>query len=70
MDYQGIRHGPAEVMERLARGETVDPAAYYFRIMARFSTSDTRFEWLNRTLVVGTGHRLPQGPVYNLFEVA
>jgi len=26
----GLRHGPPEVMEALARGEAVDPAAYYF----------------------------------------
>src|SRR5437764_822925 len=28
---EGLRHGPAEVMDRLARGEAVDPDLYYFR---------------------------------------
>src|SRR5580698_299325 len=27
----GLRHGPREVLAALARGETVDPASYYFR---------------------------------------
>jgi len=31
----GARHGPAEVMQRLALGEDVDPATYYMRTAAR-----------------------------------
>src|SRR2546427_11911257 len=27
----GLRHGPPEVLAALARGESVDPARYYFR---------------------------------------
>jgi hypothetical protein len=30
--YAGMRHGPPEVMARLAQGETVDPSEYYFRV--------------------------------------
>jgi hypothetical protein len=69
MTYSGVRHGPPEVMARLGRGEEVDPAAYYFRIVASFATSAPRYEWLNRIVAVGTGHRLPAGPIYNLFEI-
>ncbi len=36
----GLRHGPPAVMERLARGDSVDPALYYFRTVMRFETSD------------------------------
>src|ERR1051326_763314 len=32
MTYLGMRHGPKEVMDRLARGENVNPSEYYFRI--------------------------------------
>jgi hypothetical protein len=67
--YQGLRHGPAEVMRRLAAGEAVDPADYYFRINPVFETASERYGWLNRILAIGTGHRFPDGPVYNLFEV-
>jgi hypothetical protein len=69
MTYQGLRHGPREVIERLAAGETVDPASYYFRITAAFETASDRYGWLNRIVAVGTGHRLVDGPIYNLFEV-
>src|SRR5262245_31850240 len=33
VDAEGYRHGPTEVMERLARDETVDPTLYYFRTL-------------------------------------
>jgi hypothetical protein len=37
--YRGIRHGPADVMSRLDKGEIVDPAQYYFRTQAQFETA-------------------------------
>ncbi|MFI6509536.1 DUF3237 domain-containing protein [Streptosporangium sp. NPDC050855] len=53
----GVRHGPPPVMERLSRGEPVDPAEYYFRLFCRFETGDARYLWLNRTLAVASGSR-------------
>jgi Protein of unknown function (DUF3237) len=69
MAYHGLRHGPREVIERLGRGEAVDPASYYFRVAASFETASDRYGWLNRILAIGTGHRFAGGPIYNLFEV-
>ncbi|OHT19139.1 DUF3237 domain-containing protein [Edaphosphingomonas haloaromaticamans] len=69
MSYTGIRHGPAEVMARLGRGEDIDPTTYYFRIAPVFATSASRYEWLNRIVAIGVGHRLAHGPIYNIFEI-
>lgn len=69
MTYRGYRHGPAAVMDRLNRGEAVDPAEYYFRIAPFFETASEKYGWLNRVVAVGTGHRPPEGPVYHVFEV-
>lgn len=69
MAYRGVRHGPAEVIDRLERGEIVDPASYYFRIAPTFETADAELAWLNGILAVGAGHRFPEGPVYNVFEI-
>jgi hypothetical protein len=69
MTFSGIRRGPPEVMARLAAGKDVDPADYYFRIHATFGTSAERLARLNQVIAVGTGHRLPSGPIYNLFEM-
>jgi len=69
MRYGGMRHGPPEVMERLARGEPVDPAEYYFRIVPQFETGSSKYSWLNRIIAVGAGHRLPTGPIYYVYEI-
>lgn len=69
MRYGGFAHGPKEVMERLGRGETVDPTAYYLRVTPRFETASQKYAWLNRIVAVGTGQRLPEGLVYDVYEI-
>src|SRR5450432_1558652 len=69
MTYRGVRPGPAEIMQKIDRGEPVDPASYYFRSQPMFETADPNYDWLNRIVAIGTGHRLAGGPVYSVFEV-
>jgi Protein of unknown function (DUF3237) len=69
MIYRGMRHGPPDVLTRIDRGEAVDPATYYFRIVAFFETAASKYDWLNRLLAVGIGHRTADGPIYSLFEL-
>ncbi|MEE4015043.1 DUF3237 domain-containing protein [Roseibium sp. FZY0029] len=66
---KGVRHGPPEVLQALARGEDVDPALYYFRTVARLETGDPRYDWVNRTLFLGTGRRLASAVLVSLFRV-
>jgi hypothetical protein len=54
---QGMRHGSPEVMARLARGEDVDPASYFFRTIMRYQTGDPAFAWLNKTIAVAIAER-------------
>jgi hypothetical protein len=65
----GLRHGPPEVMGALARGETVDPARYYFRTTPRFETAHPTYAFLNRLVAVASGDRRTQGPIYTIHEV-
>ena len=69
MTYQGLRHGPADVIARMEAGEAVPADSYYFRIAPMFETAAPRYAWLNGVVAVGTGHRLASGPVYSVFEV-
>ncbi|CCA90784.1 conserved hypothetical protein (plasmid) [Novosphingobium sp. PP1Y] len=69
MAFTGKRHGPADVMAALARGEKVDPAMYYLRIAPSFTTESRPYTWLNGVLAVGTGDRRPEGPVYQIHEI-
>ena len=69
MSSSGLRHGPSEVIAAIARGETVDPATYYFRTMPRFETAHPAYLFLNRLIAVASGDRRPEGPVYTIHEV-
>jgi len=69
MTYRGIRHGPPGVVQRIEQGEVVDPASYYFRINPLFETAAAKYDWLNRVVGIGIGHRQVAGPIYSVFEV-
>ncbi|MBM3368658.1 MAG: DUF3237 family protein, partial [Betaproteobacteria bacterium] len=57
VNNRGYRHGPPEVLERLARGDDVDPALYYMRATPWFETAAPKYAWLNRTICIATGAR-------------
>ncbi|MGE0875716.1 MAG: DUF3237 domain-containing protein [Burkholderiales bacterium] len=65
----GYRHAPPDVLERLMRGEDVDPALYYMRTTPLFETSAARYAWLNRIICVGSGARRPAGVELDFYEV-
>jgi hypothetical protein len=65
----GIRHAPAEVMERLNAGETVDQSEIYFRAIPKFETGDPELEWLMRSIFISTGERYPNGVVIRFWRV-
>jgi hypothetical protein len=53
----GVRAGTPEVLDRLARGEPVDPSEYYFRTAMRFRTGAETLKRLNTVLAVSTARR-------------
>ena len=69
VDSNGLRHGPSKVLEKLARGDTIDPALYYFRTAMRFETADPALAWLNRILAVARGERQARSVRLEVFEV-
>lgn len=69
IDNYGFRHGPPDVIAALARGEEVDPSAYYMRTMARLETGDPRYLWVNNRLFIGSGSRQADNVKIALYEV-
>jgi Protein of unknown function (DUF3237) len=65
----GLRHGPADVIAALGRGEPVDPSRYYFRTTIRFQTAHPSYAFLNRLVAVASGDRRAEGPIYTIDEV-
>jgi len=69
VNNKGYRHGPKEVIERLARGEDVDPSFYYMRTTPRFETSAAAYAWLNRAVCVASGARRAAAVELDFYEV-
>src|ERR1700733_6804223 len=69
VENSGVRYGPPELMEKLRRGEAVDPALIYFRTTPRFETAAPGCEWLMRNLFVCSGARFPDRVEMRFFQV-
>jgi hypothetical protein len=64
-----VRHGPAEVLARLGRGEDVDPSEYTFRTATQIETSAPSLDWLNKGVFIGVAGRQPTGVTYDIYLV-
>lgn len=69
VDNAALRSGSREAMDRLVRGEAVDPSEIYFRCSVRLRTSAPAWDWVNRTLFVGTGERYPDTVLVHVFAL-
>jgi len=69
MTWRGFRHGPGEVIDRLNRGDTVDPETYYFRTTPYFETSSEKYGWMNCICSIATGSRKAGRRTFDVFQV-
>ncbi|KTS24198.1 hypothetical protein NS228_26310 [Methylobacterium indicum] len=70
VENTGLRFGPPEALERLRRGEPVDPALIYFRSAPRFETAAPRLAWMQTSLFLATGARAPDHVALSVYRVA
>ncbi|OIN59752.1 DUF3237 domain-containing protein [Arsenicibacter rosenii] len=66
---KGIRHGPPAVMRQLARGEQVDPSAYYFRSTMQFDTAAPAYMWLTTAVFIATAQRCPDHVLIEVYRL-
>ena len=69
VNNKGYRHGPKDVIERVPRGDDVDPALYYMRATPWFETSAAPYAWLNRTVCVASGARRAAAVEFDFYEI-
>jgi len=69
VENKGIRFGPVELLQRLNRGEAVDPALIYFRTVPKFETGAERYRWLMESLFVGSAARYADRVVIDVHQV-
>jgi Protein of unknown function (DUF3237) len=66
---RGVRHGSAEVLARLARGEDVDASEYVFRTSTQIETAAPDLDWLNKGVFISVGGRQLGGVIYEVYLV-
>ena len=66
---RGVRHGSADALARLARGEDVDPSQYTFRTSTQIETAAPALDWLNKGVFISVGGRRPGAVVYETYLV-
>ncbi len=65
----GMRHAAPDVMEKLLKGEVVDPELVYCRTVATFETSAPELQWLARSIFVAGAERHPDYVVVRFWRV-
>jgi hypothetical protein len=66
---RGVRHGNAEVLARLGRGEEVGPSEYTFRTATPIETAAPALDWPNKGVFMRVGARRPAGVLYETYLV-
>jgi hypothetical protein len=66
---RGVRHGSAEVLARLGRGEDVDASEYTFRTSTQIETAAAALDWLNKGVFISVAGRQPASVIYETYVV-
>ena len=69
VENKGLRFGPVELLQKLKRGEPVDPKLIYFRTVPKFETGSEKYRWLMEHLFVGSAARHADRVVIDVHQV-
>jgi hypothetical protein len=69
VENKGIRFGPVDLLQKLKRGEPVDPKLIYFRTVPKFETGSEKYRWLMEHLFIGSAARHADRVVIDVHEV-
>ncbi|WP_298273366.1 DUF3237 domain-containing protein [uncultured Bradyrhizobium sp.] len=69
VENKGIRFGPVELLEKLKRGEPVDPKLVYFRTVPKFETGAEKYRWLMEHIFIGSAARHADRVVIDVHQV-
>jgi hypothetical protein len=67
---RSVRHGSADVLARLGRGEEVDASEYTFRTSTQIETAAPDLDWLNKGIFISVAARGIAGVIYDTYLVA
>lgn len=70
LHYRGRFIASPEVMNQVATGASLDAKDYSLTTVANFECGDTRYAWLNDTVVIGKGTQSGFNPCYELYAIS
>jgi hypothetical protein len=69
VENKGLRLGPVDLLQKLKRGEPVDPKLIYFRTVPKFETGHEKYRWLMESLFIGSAARHADRVVIDVHQV-
>jgi hypothetical protein len=69
VENRGIRFGPVELLQKLKRGEPVDPNLIYFRTVPKFETGHEDYRWLMQHIFIASAARHADRVVIDVHQV-
>ena len=69
VENKGIRFGPVDLLQKLKRGEPVDPRLIYFRTVPKFETGHENYRWLMEHIFVGSAARHADRVIIDVHQV-
>ncbi|WP_426437683.1 DUF3237 domain-containing protein [Bradyrhizobium genosp. P] len=69
VENKGIRFGPVELLQKLKRGEPVDPKLIYFRTVPKFETGAEKYRWLMEHIFIASAARHADRVVIDVHQV-
>ena len=69
VENKGIRFGPVDLLQKLKRGEPVDPKLIYFRTVPKFETGAEKYRWLMENLFIGSAARHAERVIIDVHQV-
>ena len=69
VENKGLRFGPVELLQKLSRGEPVDPKLVYCRTAPRFETGHEKYHWLMQHIFIASVARLGDRVVIDVHQV-
>ena len=69
VENKGLRFGPVDLLQKLKRGEPVDPELIYFRTAPRFETGAAKYRWLMENLFIASAARHADRVVIDVHQV-
>ena len=69
VENKGIRFGPVDLLQKLKRGEPVDPELIYCRTVPKFETGAEKYRWLMQNIFIASAARHADRVVIDVHQV-